>query len=383
MDVGAAVCQTAGMLFRRTILFFACSAAFAAGCASSDSSPAYVSTGSDASDDQDAAVSDEDAAVTPEDAKPDNAAFDVQPNDSQAQDDTLMYAHDKDTLYTVDPKDPTLALKEVGTFDCIGPDGEPSMTDLAVDKDGKLYGVSARAIFLDMQVDSIGKVVNCGSGKVEISAGSASDARFFGLTFAPPTAALGNKETLIGANAIGELYAIDTSTGTLTLVGRFGAVPADDGNGHPYDATHVGKPWGLSGDMVFFSNEGSPVGFATLRDCEDPAQGPSTCSTVDTLVEIDIGKLAPAGAGGAAVVTKTIRGKVLPAGCSDETCGFGAMYGITAYEDKVYGFSYGGKIVSIDNSTGQAQLISSPLVQPGFAGAGVTTAARITPPQPK
>jgi len=349
-------------------------------CSSTDSSPAYVSYGADAGPDGEAGLADQDVAP---DAPPDTALFDVQPGDAQPVDDTVLYAHDKSTLYAVDPKDPALKLTTVGTFDCIGPNGEPSMTDMAVDAEGKLYGVSAHAVFLDMQIDAIGKVVGCTTGKVPIDAGTAGDARFYGLTFAPPTAALGNKETLIGANAIGELYAIDTTDGSLTLVGRFGAVPANDGNGHVYDATHVGKPWGLSGDMVFFGNEGSPVGFATLRDCEDPSQGPATCSPVDTLVEIDVTKLAPAGVGGAAVVTKSIRGKVLPAGCSEESCGFGAMYGIAAYEDRVYGFSYGGSIVSIDNSTGQAKLIGSPLTQPGFAGAGVTTSARVIAPQPK
>lgn len=348
----------------------------AAGCASSETDTVYTTTAPDAeADDGDTP----DVTVPPKDAGLETTTFDVQPSDSDLPDDTLMYVHDKATLYTVDPKDPTLKLTTVGDFDCIGDTGEPSMTDLAVDKDGKIYGVSSKAIFLDMQIDTIGKVVNCEAGKRTIDTGTA----FYGLTFAPPTAQLGASETLIGANSIGELYAINVNTGSLTLVGRFGSVPSDDGNGHTYDSTHVGKAWGLSGDMVFVSNAGSPVGFATLRDCEDPAKGPATCSTVDTLVEIDVTKLAPAGAGGAPIVTKSIRGQVLPAGCSDETCGFGAMYGIAAYEDKVYGFSYGGKIVSIDNGSGQATLISSPLVQPGFAGAGVTTAVRVIPPQPK
>ncbi len=354
--------------------------AFQTACSSTDSSPAYLSYGVDSGPEAEAGPQDGDVAS---DVPPDTVVFDVQAGDAQPVDDPVMYAHDKSTLYAVDPKDPALKLTTVGTFDCIGPDGEPSMTDLAVDAEGKLYGVSAHAVFLDMQIDAVGKVVGCTAGKVPIDAGTAGDVRFYGLTFAPPTAALGNKETLIGANAIGELYAIDTTDGSLTLVGRFGAVPANDGNGHAYDATHVGKPWGLSGDMVFFGNEGSPVGFATLRDCEDPSQGPATCSPVDTLVEIDVSKLAPAGVGGATVVTKSIRGKVLPAGCSDESCGLGSMYGITAYDDRVYGFSYDGSIVSVDNSTGQAQLIGSPLTKPGFAGAGVTTSARVIPPQPK
>ncbi len=166
-------------------------------------------------------------------------------------------------------------------------------------------------------------------------------------------------------------------------MGRLGAVPSNDGQGHSYDSAHVGQNWALSGDLVFMSNNGQPVGFATVRDCADPSKAPSGCSTIDTLVEIDVAKLAPTGSGVAPVVTKSIRGKILPQGCADEACGFGSMYGIAAFEDKVVGFSYGGNVVSINNSTGLATLINTPLQMPGFAGAGVTTTVHVIPPTPK
>lgn len=312
----------------------------------------------------------------------DSSTLDVNPGDAQPPTETILYAHNRDTLFTVDPDDPQLAVKQVGKFDCIGDNGEPSMTDIAVDRDGKLYGVSSKAIFLDMEI--VGSTVKCTSGKVSIEEGSlGSNARFFGLTFAPPTANLGNDETLIGANTIGELYMINRSTGALTAVGRFGKVPSNDGRGHDYPAAHVNQNWALSGDMVFLTNEGSPVGFATLRDCEDPEEAPSGCSTIDTLVEIDVSKLAPTTSGALPIVTKSIRGQILPNGCSDETCGFGSIYGIAAFNDRVYGFAYSGVLISIDNDTGAGQLVSTPLTGDGFAGAGVTTLAPVIPPPPK
>ncbi len=296
----------------------------------------------------------------------------------------LVYAHNDTTLYSVDPTDPNLALTQIGKFDCIGGSGEdPSMTDIAVDKDGGLFGVSATAVYLDMKVN--GSSVGCQAAKVTIDAGSVgTNAKFYGLTFAPPTQALGTAETLIGANSNGDLYAIDKATGQLTIVGNFGKVPSNDGQGHTYPSSHVDKNWELSGDIVFLANNGSPLGFATVRDCPNPPSS-SSCSTVDTLVEIDVPKLA---FNSSQSVTKAVRGQVLPANCSDpQSCGFGSMYGIAAWGDQVYGFSRKGDLLTINNATGVGVKIGTPLTTPpssnGFAGAGVTTLAPVIAPPPK
>ena len=87
--------------------------------------------------------------------------------------------------------------------------------------------------------------------------------------------------TVAGNNA-GELWAID-SGGTLTQHGNFGTVPANDGHGHTYPAANKGQLWELSGDIVFLANGGSPVGFATVRDCPNPPSQ-TGCSTIDTLI---------------------------------------------------------------------------------------------------
>jgi hypothetical protein len=324
-----------------------------------------------------------DAATEAADASADIPTLDVVPGDGANPDRPPIYAHTSTTLYTADPTRPRLALTEVGDFDCIGgAAGDSSMTDIAVDQEGTLYGISTGAVYLDMVPDGPNAAVYCTQGRVPIDAGSlGNEANFYGMTFAPPTSTLGTAETLIAANTIGDLYMINRTTGRPTLVGKFGPVPTDDGLGHDYDPSHVGQPWALSGDMVFLHNNGNPVGFATVRDCADPSQAPDTCSTIDTLVEIDINALAPITP--TPVVTKSIRGMILPAGCSDESCGYGSMYGIAALDEKVYGFSFGGTVVAIDNDTGEATFIDSPFTTPGFAGAGVTTIARVVAPPPK
>jgi len=55
------------------------------------------------------------------------------------------------------------------------------------------------------------------------------------------------------------------------------------------------------------------------------------------------------------------------------------MFGITAYEDKVYGFSRKGDIVEIHNTDGTGCLVSS---NPAnlYAGAGITTTAPVVAP---
>ena len=125
-----------------------------------------------------------------------------------------------------------------------------------------------------------GSTVQCKAGKVSINAGSVGTAaKFYGLTFAPQTAALGSDETLIGANSNGDLYMIDQTSGKLTLVGNFGQVPSNDGQGHDYPTNNVGNNWELSGDSVFLTNNGNPVGVATVRDCPTPPSS-SGCSTM-------------------------------------------------------------------------------------------------------
>jgi hypothetical protein len=281
------------------------------------------------------------------------------------------YAHTNTVLFQLDPA--KLGLTQIGTFDCIGNGGstDTSMTDIAVNEAGDLWGVSAHNVY-HLQIQ--GSTVACVK---TFPLGAATTSTFYGLTFAP-VGVIGNTEVLVAANTAGELWAIDTTTatGNLTQHGTFGVVPPNDGHGHNYK--YPGTKWELSGDIVFLANNGNPVGFATVRDCPNPPSS-SGCNTTDTLVEINTMMLGQAGA--QVVVTTPPRGQVVKAaGCSDTAnSSYGSMYGIAAYQNKVYGFSHQGFIVSINNNDGTACLaLSTPSDQ--WAGAAITTLAPVQPP---
>ena len=283
---------------------------------------------------------------------------------------TAAYAHTNDTLFKLDPSQPNLALTEIGAFDCIGsgPGQDSSMTDLAVNDTGDLWGISAHDVFkLELPSGGTG-TVHCASKYPIVS----SQATFYGLTFAPVNVIDPSKEVLVAGNTAGELWAIDTSsqTAALTQHGTFGTVPANDGHGHAY--LHPGTTWQLSGDIVFLANNGSPVGFATVRDCSS-----SSCNTTDTLVELD---LTAVGMAGTQPVIKSLRGQIVKStGCNDSNAAYGGMYGIAAFQDKVYGFSHTGFIVTIDNNDGTACLaLATP--NDDWAGAAITTSAQVVPP---
>src|SRR5262249_2156679 len=155
---------------------------------------------------------------------------------------------------------------------------------------------------------------------------------FYALTFAPVGVLDPMREILVAGNTAGELWSID-SLGQIGKIGRFGSVPEDDGQGHAYDPANVGRPWELSGDIVFLANEGEPVGFATVRDCPAPPSI-SGCSKTDTLIEIDMAKLK---LGGDTIVTRAVRGKILKRpGCPPGAVE-GSMFGIAAWDDTVFG----------------------------------------------
>lgn len=329
----------------------------------SDAGPGARSDGSLAGRDAEAVISFPDVGVAPE-----------PPDASAPPTPTIIYAHTGKALFQGDPNTKPLALTEVGAIDCTVADagtskydaGRPeSMTDIAVDEAGKLYGVTSSAVY-PLTVET--GWVRCGAKWPLPTSG------FMGLTFAP-AGVLRASEMLVAANTAGELWSIDEQ-GTTTQVGTFGKVPADDGHGHTYKATHVGKDWELSGDIVFLTNGGNWAGFATVVDCPNPPTK-TNCSAIDTLVEIDVAKLK---ANNTSSVTKSVRGQVRKsASCTDVATGYGSMFGIAAWSDKVYGFSDSKQVVEISNVDGTACSVPNTTQQIWY-GAGVTTVAPIVMP---
>jgi hypothetical protein len=267
----------------------------------------------------------------------------------------LLYAHTDTTLFSLDPKDPAKAPTKIGDFDCIDPmvSGERSMTDFAVAKDGSFFGVSPGFAY---PLEVKGSTVHC-KEKWPLPAMT----NFYGMTLAPE-GVLGTGEVLVAANSDGELYTIDAKTGMTKQVGTLG----QDGKGNDYQ---------LSGDIVFLENKGTPVGFATVKACSTKTK----CDAFDTLIELDVRKIKP----GAASALRASRGKLYrgkSCGGNGET--FQKVFGLAAYNDKVYGFTRGdkqtdsGQILEINNRNGETCILGTDSGNK-FAGAGVTTVAPV------
>jgi hypothetical protein len=269
---------------------------------------------------------------------------------------TLFYANSDTTLYQLDPNNLSAPMVTVGNFDCV-PSQTSVFTDIAMNKIGKLFGVSPVAAWpLTIQPNG---VVHC-DAKWPLS----YDTHFNGLTVAPENT-VDTEEVLIGGNALGQLWKIDQQTGATTQIGTLGT-----------DST-TGLPWTISGDLVFMANHGNPLGFATVRTC--PNGDPTKCSFTDYLMEIDVKALKP----GTQSVMKAIRGAVNHGQCSNPSWPptFGSIFGIIAYKDKAYGFSRSGDFIEISNGSGAGCLVwSNPNVK--FAGAAINTLAPVEAPPP-
>lgn len=291
---------------------------------------------------------------------------------------SVAYVSTDTSLYVVDPTDPKLPVAKIGDFDCVGDGGSAittSMTDIAVNAQGELWGIGAVDLF-KLEVQN-GGVVHCASSQSLKAFGEdGARVRFYALSFAPAGVLDATKEVLVAGNSDGELWSL-ADDGTATQVGTFGAVPNDDGQGHPFD--HPGVPFELSGDIVFLENDGAPIGFATVRDCPNPPDTDGCAS--DTLVEVDVPKLGQVGATGS--VVKQVLGKLVPkASCAgDSASAFRDMYGVASWNDKVFGFSHTGLSVTIDNANGGTCTITDYTSQGIiWTGAGVTTRAPVIAP---
>ena len=274
---------------------------------------------------------------------------------------SFFYVHTSTTLYSMDPNNITAAPVSIGTFDCIGGGGSnaSSMTDIAVAKDGSLYGVSEKAAY---PLTITGSTVHCAATWPLPN----THANFYGLTVAPE-GTVAAQEVLIAADNGGNLFQIDATTGNTTQVGTFGT------------DTTSSLPWGLSGDIVFLANGGSPIGFATVRTCTSASS--SSCQKTDTLIQIDV-TLVKAGTQS---TLKVVSGPVNKGSwCTNPAspASFGSMFGIAAYQDKVYGFSNKGDVVEIHNTDGSGCLVNS-YASMAFDGAGVSTLAPVVAPPPR
>jgi hypothetical protein len=221
-----------------------------------------------------------------------------------------VYAHTATTLYRVDPD--TLAISMVGDF--AWPSGTDTMTDLAIDKTGKMIGVSFTSVY---QVDP------SNAHTTLLNAHLAGE--FNGLSFVPADQ-LGQTgdDVLVGTrNTDGKVFRVDPMTGATTQVGDMGA------------------SFMSSGDLV------AVAGFGTVQTI--------TGNGADKLA-----RLAPQTFAATPIGTDT---------------GFGMIWGVAYWKNKIYGFTSSGAFILIDPTTGVATLVTNTGIS--WYGAAVTTLAPV------
>jgi hypothetical protein len=225
----------------------------------------------------------------------------------------VIYAHSNSDLYTVDPD--TLQISHVGPFIWPASIVDDVMTDIAVDHDGNITGVSFDKVY---SVDHLTVMCTYLAPLTE---------QFNGLSYVPSMAIDGTpgNDVLVGATLAGDLWRVDPTTGATTLIGNY--------NGG----------FTSSGDIV------SVDGFGTVATAKSTGQN-------DVLVRID-----PTSG------TATLIGDT----------GFIDIWGLGYWKNKIYGFLSTDQFVIIDPMTGAGTLVTTATVN--WWGAGVTTSAPIIP----
>ncbi len=304
---------------------------------------------------------------------------DVSTPDTPVTGTAVVYANTDTTLWSMDPA--TKTVTKIGDFGGLAA-GE-NATDVAVDGDGKVYVNSETAVYTATLPTS-------GTGTVALTLKTTlpSSSRFFALGFVPK-GVLGSGESLITGDGAGDLYFIDTAGATATpqKLGSFGVWKSGDPD--PGGKAVAGDAWTLSGDLVFYIDvDGTtPRGLATVRTCHTKS-GTTTCQADDdVLIEVDMSALKANF--DAKTSSTSLRKRFLGTGS-----GTGRLYGLGAWEDKVYAFSrsYKGsstaaslppQLVQMD-VTGSGTVLKSfgtgatPDFANGWSGAGVTTKAKIS-----
>jgi len=223
-----------------------------------------------------------------------------------------VYANTASALFKVDPD--TLAITRIGNFQWSS--GSDQMTDIAIDSSGMMIGISFTSVYRVDPLTAQATLLTSGL-----------DGEFNGLSFVPGDEALGNPEAadvlVATRNLDGQVFSVDPTTGHTTAIGN------------------MSGGFSSSGDLV------SVRGFGTAATTNG--------APLDRLV-----RLAPVSFVAQAIGTDT---------------GYGDIWGVAFWKDKIYGFTEGGAFVLIDPTTGAAQFVTNN--GEAWWGAAVTTRAPV------
>ncbi len=241
-----------------------------------------------------------------------------------------VYAHSADTLYLMEPV--SKVLTEVGTFDCISV-GDPNdsadgMTDIAIDKNGRMLGVGVAAGHMGAPSHSL---FNVDPKTAECTLITALTELYQGLSFVPEGTLEATEEVLVGFGADGSYARFDQTTGAATPIGPLGANWSSKG-----------------GDMVAIKGAAMYIMASNGGDDHLVTMDPVTGGVVN-----DIG---------------------------DSGLSFGGA-GLGYWGGTLYAFAFDGKLYEVDVTTGTPTEVPISGGPAQFRGAGVTTIAPIEPPK--
>ncbi len=299
----------------------------------------------------------------------DGAVATLPAGDGSAAEQTTIYAHSDDTLYSMDPQ--TKATTLIGTFSGMGgaSSADKSITNLAVNANGDVFVNTESVVYRATLPPAPPGTVSL----TRVAALQTSD-RFYALAFAPAGALDASSETLVGGDGNGELWAIDTTTGATTDLGHFGN-----------DPSMPGHAFALSGDIVFYNDAGGKAtGLATIRSC---ASGGSCGRDYLAGVDMNALKTAYAAKTPAATLLAGIYGG--SSGKPGAGTGFADVFGLGAWQGTVFGFTRHTSaspptLILIDTTTGAGKEVATFTFPSnnGWSGAGVTTKVTVSVPPP-
>jgi len=273
---------------------------------------------------------------------------DVSFGDSGAPTEGEIYVNSLDKLYLFEPIGKVLT--EIGVFDCVVADpsgtADSGMHDLAVDKNGALYGVAKlgpqdpNSISPAHVIVSINKA-NGTCEKVFAVPGDLVDPlgglEIRGLSFVPQGTIQPDQETLVALDISGHYISIDLTAKKATLVGNL------NGNGP--------NQWSTKGaDIVSIILDKTYV----TAKLQKPTDNLAVLDPKTGAISANIGETPITTIGGLAYWGGTL-----------------------------YGFTVEGDVYELDPMTGAATGIAIAGAPPGiqYHGAGVTTDAPIEPPK--
>jgi hypothetical protein len=226
--------------------------------------------------------------------------------------ETTVFAHTASALYRVNPD--SLVVTKVSDFRW--PNGNDSMTDIAIDQNGGMVGISFDKVY---RVDPLTARATLLSAQLR--------GRFNGLSYVPADL-IGRTgaDVLIGSRAEdGKIFSIDPNTGIATEIGdMLGGL------------TSSGDIVAVKGLGVLITTDGG-LGNDELQRLSQP-----------TLKATKVG---------------------------NSNTGFSSIWGVAFWKDKIFGFSESGDFVLIDRATGVGTLVKNEGV--AWWGAAVTTLAPV------